>query len=1080
MGRAYRWTAVFFVLAALRPTAAAGATLSAEISAVLQENPSVAAVRVDFERLMAAAGAGGAFRPDSVEVRVPGGGPVPARVIAEPGIYRVLWQVPAGGATAGEPSLFELKFGSEPGRSPALEHPENLVHNGDFTLLDEARVPLGVVPGVTRQFVSGDLKVVEDGQGGNAVSFRGDPDRRPTLLTPWIRIRGGAAYRFRVSYRIRGARAHHYNLVLLSWINYRDAEGATIPRVRGLSTREEDSGGWQEYAVTLNAPAEAAEVNFSFHNCSIESWAVEIGEISIVPANTPEIGAAVLSGGERVGLAAESESVHRFDLGPDGSAVMDGFSALSPGTRYDAERGYGFTRLARIEARDKLRPDTLARDFIAAARADFRLDLPDGEYRLWLLSGDSQATGTVTTFYFDRSLRINGREVFRDDTSPAEYFRNDYYRNAGHFWLPGMDYHETFVAPRFEAMDFPVTVDRGRLDLDWRNMPVCAFIVYPAALAGEVAAELESLAGRRRREGRVNILPGPEEESVEATAGESGRGFILFRRPANEEIFPSSRPREGERLERLAAFGVPGQAVADHFSLYPLKDLGPVSVRTGGLSGPGGRIEPSAAEIRVSRYVFRRAEPGNFRVSPLLLDLRDEVPVTGGTTWSWYVILRIPPGTPPGEYRGEVEIVDAGSRLVRAAIPLEVTVLPFELEPLPIVQGYYYFPSEPWYSTFWGGNVVGPRFRDDPEIMALIEEQERRELRFMKSLGLNSASFSDDMRGDLELVDGEARLTENNRFAWWMDIYTEEGMGPMPFYGFSAIGTSTGPASRIAWLDRDNPALAEHLSDEWTRAYLGLVRDGARHQEARGWPEILWYISDERSNYREEGARQGQALARLLREVPEARSIASMNGPFEHIMVPELDISMPNIAFPITGETVEMIREHDSRLWLYNCGDQRLTLGLYPWRVEAGGRFQWHYRQLGGEQWDDGTGRGSTRYSISFSTPDGVVPGLASQVVREAIYDHRYIVTLEKAMADARASLAVSADAALADALSRAGEFVDYLRSRVPVDIREVIGFRVDPRAASAAIGGEFRNTDNLDRVRWAMARLIMELRGSM
>lgn len=193
-------------------------------------------------------------------------------------------------------------------------------------------------------------------------------------------------------------------------------------------------------------------------------------------------------------------------------------------------------------------------------------------------------------------------------------------------------------------------------------------------------------------------------------------------------------------------------------------------------------------------------------------------------------------------------------------------------------------------------------------------------------------------------------------------------------------------------------------------------------------------------------------------------------------MVPHVDISMPNIAFPITSETLELLQKHNSKLWLYNCGTQRMTLGLYPWRVKAGGRFQWHYRQQGGEQWDDGTGRGSSKYAISFNSPGAVIPALGAQTVREAIYDHRYIVTLEKAIAEAQSLPAEKIGAKLRQRLLRAEEFVAFMTARVPVDVREMIGFRIDPRAAEAALGGEFRNTDNLDRCRWSMALLTQEL----
>ena len=188
-------------------------------------------------------------------------------------------------------------------------------------------------------------------------------------------------------------------------------------------------------------------------------------------------------------------------------------------------------------------------------------------------------------------------------------------------------------------------------------------------------------------------------------------------------------------------------------------------------------------------------------------------------------------------------------------------------------------------------------------------------------------------------------------------------------------------------------------------------------------------------------------------------------------MVPHVTISMPNIAFPITDETVKMIHDAGSELWLYNCGDERLNLGLYPWRLKAGGRFQWHHHGMNADPWDDLDGSGAdTAYCLGLPGPDETVPAIKAQTVREAVDDHRYVATLEKAIAAAKA------DPAKRDAVAKAERFLDDLRDRIPVDFRTLVGFQVDPRAAGAALGGEFKNTDALDRVRWAMAQLILEL----
>lgn len=1063
-------------LLAVRPVVAA-TVLQTTVTAIQQRYPSVSAVEADFVSLLLASGVADVFDPASVEVADAQGVALPVRVSAADKIYRVAWEVPpaARADEAGQTATFTLKFGSSRGRSSVLAVPENLVYNGNFALLSTEGIPVPLSPA---QFQA-NYTLAKLAEGGQALSFNGDASRRSSYTTPWIQVEGGSTLLYEVTYQTRGAKAHHYNQVLFSFINFRDAAGKSLPRMGTFSSREADSDGWQSKVLKVVVPAEAAATNFELNCGSSIPGSVFLREVRIVPEVVPEVTAATTLEGGRVSLTAGGAHIYRFDLGPDKSPVMSGFTALTPSVTYNAESGYGFTRLARPFVQDKERPDALGRDYVAGAEARFRLDLPNGDYQVWLLSGDSQATGVVMSFFFDQHCEVNGREVYSDTTPPVELFKTWNHRNYDKFWLPGMDYHEAFMAPRFKELQFPVTVAKGRMEFTWRNLPICAMLVYPVAETQAVAGELSWLAGRRRREHRMILKPGPVEVAVTPTWREKRRGFMLFRRPANEDIYPESRPQAGERIAELKTFGAPGQTVAAHFSLYPLQDLGEVQVRLNGLRRGRQEIGADAVEVRVVRYIHRSLDGGVFQISPFLLDRREKLPVSGGTTWSWYVLVHLPEAAVAGDYQGEVEVRAAASGKVLAALPLQVTVLPFRLAELPIAQGYYYFPSEPWYATFWGANVVGKPLRGDPAILEMIRKNEVRELRFMKSLGLNSVSFGDDLRGDLKLgEDGEVSFSPDNRLAFWMDLYAAEKMGPMPFYGFQSIGSGVGGTDKISWLDRNNAELQKQFSPAWNRAYQSLVRAGMRLQQERGWPEILWYLTDERSNYREAGAKEGIELGKLLRGIPGATSIASMNGPWEHVMVPHVDISMPNIAFPITTETVKLVADSGSKLWLYNCGSERLTLGLYPWRVQAGGRFQWHYRQQGGEQWDDGAGRGSSKYSISYMGPDEVVPALPAQVVREAIYDHRYVVTLEQAIQAARQRLAKTTHAQLPAQVAKAEEFVTYLRSRVPVDAREVIGFNIDPRAAGAAIGGEFRNTDNLDRVRWGMAELIMALQG--
>ncbi len=1051
-----------------------GEILTVELQAALQAHPSVVGVCVDGAALLRKAGMAAPLDLESACVRRADGTDaalLESRADSEGGICRVLWRVPAA-ATAAQAGtngrfLLELSTAAAPAGTPRLPAGTvgNLIDNGGFERAAADGVPDGIAPAVFRR----DFRRVADGSGGQALAYAADPEGHgPHFTTPWVAIDAGQPIAYSFRHRADKGEAHsRYKLVAYGYVNYRDAAGKTLPRVSIFETRLGDTEGWKAFSTTLTAPKEARWANLEVNNGSKVPFSVCVDDLRIAPATLPQISVAQAPGGRRLSLRAEDPAVRRFDLGTPASPVWDGFQALTPKSDYSAAAGFGFTALQHPEGLDRTRPDALGRDVVNALRADLRVDLPDGDYMVWCLAGDAQVGSTIVWIYRDQHFRINGQDVLTRTAAPMEYFRTTYLAHYHDFWQPGMDYYDTFVAPRFEGQTFPATVTGGKLLLSWSNLPVAALVVCPRRLEGDLREELARLATDRRRATALEELPGPQEEPLAPNPDEIKRGFITFRRPANEDVFPTSRPRAEERLEALRCFATPGEYEPVHFSLLPLRDLGAVRVTATEFANGAQRLPSSAVDVRVVRYVFQNAGRGGggyrYRVAPYFLDHRERVVVTADTAWSWWAIVRVPEATPAGVYEGALEITCEKGEALR--LPWLLRVLPFQLAPLPILQGFYYFPGEPWYSTFWAANVRGPRYRDDPEIRQMIEQNERRELRFMKSIGLNSAAFGDDMRGDLELADGKVRFKPGNRFAWWMDIYRDEGMGPMAFYGFQPIGAG----NNLSWLDK--AGLAEPFTPAWNTAFRSVVEEGQRLGKEHGWPEILWYISDELSNHGEPGGKQGVELAKALAGIPGARLIASMNGPWEHVMVPYLTISMPNIAFPITDETVKMIRDAGSELWLYNCGDERLNLGLYPWRVKANGRFQWHYHGMNADPWDDLDGSGGdTAYCLGLPSPDETVPAIKAQTVREAVDDHRYVATLEKAIAAAKA------DPAKRDTVAKAERFLDDLRSRIPVDFRTLVGFQVDPRAAGVALGGEFKNTDALDRVRWVVAQLILDL----
>ncbi|RED64995.1 rhamnogalacturonan acetylesterase [Cohnella lupini] len=76
----------------------------------------------------------------------------------------------------------------------------------------------------------------------------------------------------------------------------------------------------------------------------------------------------------------------KFDFGIGDADV--GYTKITDKTDYLPERGYGFTDISRVTARDRKQPDSLKRDMCIPADASFRVDVPNGNYMITVGMGD--------------------------------------------------------------------------------------------------------------------------------------------------------------------------------------------------------------------------------------------------------------------------------------------------------------------------------------------------------------------------------------------------------------------------------------------------------------------------------------------------------------------------------------------------------------------------------------------------------------------------------------------------------------------------------------------------------------------
>lgn len=1040
----------------------------AEVSFPSQMTPWTAEASADFGALLRKLGEKAELDPASVRAIAEDGKPLPTRFEPDRGAKDrglVRWNVPA--AQAGTAQKFRICFAPlSSGRwepvEPDAVGSANLLPNAGFELPEETGKKAKFWSRMTETGSRvADAKLAHTGQGVIKLLPMVPPGQTASQANiqtpgdPGVVVEGGKSYVFRYWSRVEGGLA---GLSIAAQVYWYDAEKKYVSH-DGIGSTFGADYAWQETSKVFQAPPNARYAMFypMFYSTRGIAWLDDFG---IWLTQPPQLASVQSQDGSRKAVLTDAGmNVKRLDFQPEGAPVWPGFAAVTPLTGYTRERSFGWLDGVQPQAALRDLPDDLGRSVIVPVNASrFRVDLPDGDYRAWFLIGDSGLGETIIPTYVDWSIRCGDRELIRYHPDARTWYEQVVFRNMNDWWTPEADMYARFIAPQYAEQTASFTATGGAAVFEFVRVPLGAMIIFPAGAEPAMKEELDRLRADRRRSTTVRCNAPVAETPAGVEEADRRRGFALFARDLSAAVLPTSAPQPNERLTGLRAEAAPGQYVPLSFALYPMKDLGEVTVSVSDLSAGAARIPSAAIEVAVVRYVERVADPKSYTytVEPGPIQARNPLPTPKGVTVRWWLRLATPPDAAPGEYAGRIRIAPAQAEAVE--LPLTVRVNSIQLGPTPITAGLYHFDRTYWYIYWWRGC-----FGQDPWLRETTLQHEANDFQLLKEFGLNSLSFCDDNRG--MSWDGQSwTFPKDDRFAVWMDLYKRAGMGPMPWYGFAGLG---------------HPYLEDGLytggrklelfGPEWQRSYGALIAAVKRMQVERGWPEVLFYLSDELSNEREAGAEIGRRLVQQVKDIPGIRTLASMNGPFEKVMLPGLKIAMPNHAFPITADSLAEVRKNQCELWVYNTGNSRVMWGFYLWRVGATGRFQWYHRYIYGEPWN--AFDGDNPYSVTWLTPGKPLPSPDLWAIRAGIDDLRYVKALENAITRAGASGKAEAKAAAAEGQKT----LDALRELVPEDARLLLGI-IDPREAGRPAAGRLSEWRFLDEQRQAVVSCIMKI----
>lgn len=736
--------------------------------------------------------------------------------------------------------------------------------------------------------------------------------------------------------------------------------------------------------------------------------------------------------------APAATEIRAYDFGPKDSPVWPAFMGVD-NTAYSETAGQGWKTRHSITLFKQKGPhpgfvgglqDPLVVDGLhtrSTALPEFCVDLPNGEYSVWLLTSLYRRS-FCNSVWGRHEIRAEGKTAWQMDVEVNNFF-DIYYRDAQRnidkaFFAEGV--WKRYLKPWLDDWRrFDVTVEDGQLNvaMTMAKDKVHAMIVAPPHLRTAAQAMVDKVSHDREEwfnERWKEELPPPTADPAPVSAEDRARGYVVFGKHWMDEVFPSTRPTSAELNPTLKLMATPGEREPVAFGVRAVKDLTGIQVSPTDLTGPNGaRIPKTNVEHWYMRYEARPYPGGTFKVIPVALEQRRGLGLDADITRVFFLKVLVPEEAPAGIYEGKVTFKPANAPA--AEIPLKIRVLPFRLA----------YPSEVSFCAEFASvaRYLRPRLHD-PEIKRRHWDWVRRYFRSLREHNMTSLHINTMpaavVKGDTVTLDFDGGGREYCNLNKLMDIYQETGFtGPNVIYqGFMAI---------CCWGLRMHPAsvgLEVFQSPRGQSLLKQAAEQVTAHAKARGWPGMILYATGEPTNFRQ-GVEKAIATFKAMRQAPGVICAMSSINDRDHAAFPYLDVIL--FGSPSQNNMGEKMKAQGKKIIGYNSGITRLSYGFYVWRIGAIGRTQEHFQStIKDRPFNDFLGTSSCwSYTHMAFGPEGPRPCPRLEHQAEGIDDYRYVLTLEQLV-----SRAEKKGGAAAERAGQAKELLKRVWRNVPGDMR--------------------------------------------
>lgn len=361
-----------------------------------------------------------------------------------------------------------------------------------------------------------------------------------------------------------------------------------------------------------------------------------------------------------------------YDFGAKGT-VVNGFTAVGPG-----EPGLSGKDVALA---GKAWPDPLTGDGVQsiAGPVQFDVEVPDGEYWVWLSAGkilDEKCKLPYKLTVGDQTLCDESwtEQDFYGEKGLYRHLHTQYSNRPNALWLD-------YVLPVAPEQTVKAKATGGKLSVTASNHRLAALVVVPANEEAEFKKFCDQVRAQRMKVFYNALYFDPHE----APKKDEGDGPFALWVPANTNyIHPWTAPSGDERKTASVTLkGAPGQRLVTRACVTAFDDLGNGDLELSDLTGPG--TIPASS---VRRY-YQNYRVADTSVAEMALLPWTKIRFEQGLTWAYWLWLEIPSDAKAGVYKGTLSVkTDKGGS---KSLPVELEVYPFKLDDnIPVSYGMYY------------------------------------------------------------------------------------------------------------------------------------------------------------------------------------------------------------------------------------------------------------------------------------------------------------------------------------------------------------------------------------------------------